>query len=275
MLFSSFISGSEWALERILNDETISIKEAKKNWKQCEVPSNGSSLPSLPSSGSDTSCFEQYNQEALKLFFTHVLRCLWCRMNNSIAKMITENVRKAEEDNRRRKELEEAERRRKAEEDEARRRREMEEEEERRRREEEERRRREEEERRRMQLEDEASEAERRRLLALGKHSFLRKGKGIQAANQTAKLMEEKEKNEIAKREILNYSLNQAKKKGYLSENKKETSSTVKYVEMTEEEMKNFMEQQNQNHSSWDSKWTVEEEELFANSEVVLRTKCI
>jgi hypothetical protein len=201
-------------------------------------------------------------------------------MNNSIAKMIEERVKRAEEDRRRRKELEEEERRRREREEEERRRREAEAEEERRRREEEERRRREEEERRRMQLEDEASEAERRRLLALGKHNFLRKGKGIQAANQTAKLMEEKERNDRAKQEIVNYSLNQAKKKGFVSESmkKKDEESAVKFIEVTDQEMASLLEKQTQNGmapSEWDSKWTLEEEEIFANSEVILRNKCI
>jgi hypothetical protein len=276
--------GSEWALERILNDETLTKKEAKKNWKKCEVPSNGSSLPQLPSTSSEPSQFETYNQEALRLFFGHVMRCLWCRMNNSIAKMIAEKVKRDEEERRRKREMEEEERRRREREEEERRRRELEdeerrkrEEEERRRREEDERRRREEEERRRMQLEDEASEAERRRLLALGKHSFLKKGKGTQAANQTAKLMEEKERDDRAKQEIVNYSLTQAKKKGYVSDSvkKADTTSAVKYIEVTETEMSQMMEKQAQNHSSWDSKWSLEEEEKFANSEVILQNKCV
>lgn len=256
-------------MERILNDETVSIKEAKKNWKKCEIPSHGSSLPPLPSSSSDAQCFVEYNQEAIRLFFTHVLRCLWCRMNNSIAKLISERVKATEETNRLKKIIDEEERRKAEEDEEARRRRQMEEEEE-------ERRRREEDERRRMQLEDEASEAERRRLLALGKHTFLRKGRGTQAANQTAKLLEEKEKNERAKQEILNYSLQQAKKKGYVSKSEeKETTNSVKYIEMTDEAMKNFMEEHNQKYSSWDSKWSLEEEELFSNSDVVLKSQCI
>jgi hypothetical protein len=205
-------------------------------------------------------------------------------MNNSIAKMIAERVKRDEEERRRRREMEEEERRRREREEEERRRRELEdeerrrrEEEERRRREEEERRRREEEERRRMQLEDEASEAERRRLLALGKHSFLKKGKGVQAANQTAKLMEEKERDDRAKQEILNYSLTQAKKKGYVSETVKKSDNTsgVKYIEVSDAEMSQLMEKQTQNHSSWDSKWSLEEEEMFANSEVILQNKCL
>jgi hypothetical protein len=203
--------------------------------------------------------------------------------------MIEDRVKRAEDERKRRRELEEEERRRREREEEERRRREAEEEaerrrreaeeEERRRREEEERRRREEEERRRMQLEDEASEAERRRLLALGKHNFLRKGKGIQAANQTAKLMEEKERDDRAKQEIINYSLNQAKRKGYVSETmKKKEESTVKFIEVTDKEMAELMEKQTQNGSTtseWDSKWSLEEEEVFANSEVILRNKCI
>lgn len=277
---------SEWALDRILNDETVSIKEAKKNRKKCEIPSNGSTLPPLPPSGSDPQLFEGYNNEAMKLFFTHVQKCLWCRMNNSIAKMIAERVEAEEDAMRRRRELEEEERRRKLLEDEERRRRELEEEErrrreeeERRRREEEERRRREEEERRRMQEEDEASEAERRRLLAIGKHSFLRKGKGIIAAGQTAKVMEEKQKNDRAKQEILNYSLNHAKKKGFV-QNTVTTKKTddVKFIEVSESELAEIIseEQQKQdNQPNWDSKWTLEEEEKFAQSEVILKNKCI
>ena len=95
--------GSAWGLDNIENDETITKKQGQARRRQCCAPSDGSDLPPLPCAKSSKHDFELYNMEALRTFFEHVQKCLWCRMNNPIAKKAFEDL----DDARRRREEEE------------------------------------------------------------------------------------------------------------------------------------------------------------------------
>lgn len=68
-------------------------------------------------------------------------------------------------------------------------------------------------------LAEEIAEAERRRLrlLALGKKKYLRKGEGTIAANQTARIQGEKNREEKAKHDIADFSISHAKKRGLVN----------------------------------------------------------
>jgi hypothetical protein len=268
---------SAWGLDNVENDETITKKQGQARRRKCCEPSDGSELPPLPTVKSPKPMFEEYNEAALRSFFEHVQNCLWCRMHNPIAKKAFEDLedarrrreeeearRRAMEEEARRKALEDEEARRRAEEEARRRaeeearRRALEEEEAARRRAEEEARRKalEDEEAERRRREEEEEEERRRRLLAKGKHTFLKRGEGIVAASQTAKVMQEKEADEIARQNIAQYSLAHAKKKGVLTTTApKAEKAKVDYNEMDEGTEK-----------IWDKAWTQEEEERFAKS---------
>jgi hypothetical protein len=104
-------------------------------------------------------------------------------------------------------------------------------------------------------LAEEVAEAEerRRRLLAQGKHKYLKKGEGVQAAAESAKVQHDKEIEEKAKHDIAYYSLNHAKKEGLLAEQKeapKKSSVLFKEVEL--------------DAKPWDSQWTPDDESKFS-----------
>lgn len=259
----------DWGLSSIANDETVTRKTAAQNRKKCVVPGEPPSTP-LPSAKSPPEKFELYNEEAQRIFYAHAHHCLWCRTQNVEA---MEAVRKAEEDamrlqklrgeeEARKKAFEDEEARRRAEqavrkklvEDEARKRAQEEvakwlgNEEEKRRKAlestEAANRRATEEEARRLALEEEEAEAEerRKRLLAQGKHKFLRKGEGIQAATESGHVHEKAKLEEKAKQDIAYYSLNHAKKEGLVSDKPilapKVPDVTFKEIEIDETEWK-------------------------------------
>lgn len=281
----------DWGLQSIANDETISKKQAAAKRKKCEVPQDPPIVP-IPSAKSNTEMFEEYNQQAQEIFFAHANNCLWCRTQNTEA--MEEARRRAEEEEaarrkaledeearRRRAEAEEAEARRRAMEDEARRRA-MEDEEARRlaeeaarkklledeahkraqeevarwlRDEEEARRRRAEEEAEARRRAEEEAEERRKRLMAQGKHKFLKRGEGVQAATESVNVSRAKELEAKAKHDIAYYSLNHAKKEGLISETapkRKGSDVTFKEVEIDEAE--------------WKQQWSPEEEAIFSNS---------
>lgn len=108
---------SKWGLQNIIDDESMTKKDAMKRFRKCCEPGAGPITP-LPAKGAEREEFDSYNEEALELFHEHATRCLWCRTTNKAA---MDALRKAEEDARRRAE-EEEEARRRREEEEARRR---------------------------------------------------------------------------------------------------------------------------------------------------------
>ena len=164
-----------WGLNNVANEQGVSKKQAAQNRKNCIDPGDGPSQ-SIPSGSSSPEQFEEYNHEAVSIFFQHAAQCLYCRAYNAEAmeasrKFEAHNLRKRaeEEENMRRLQAErDAERRKLDAEEEAARRR-AEEEAARRRAEEEAARRRAEEEAARRRAEEEAArrradkEAARRR----------------------------------------------------------------------------------------------------------------
>jgi hypothetical protein len=105
-------------------------------------------------------------------------------------------------------------------------------------------------------------ENERRRRLAVGgKHTFLKRGEGIKAADQSAKVMKEREKEEKAKYDIANYSLSHAKKGGLVDVNSnkksKVTTSNVEYIEVSD--------RNNELDKKWNEQWSAEDEMKFSN----------
>ena len=103
---------SKWGLQNIIDDESMTKKEAMKRFRKCCEPGPGPITP-LPVKGADREDFDAYNEDALDLFHDHAARCLWCRTTNKAA---MDALRKAEEEAKRRAE-EEEERRRRAEEE--------------------------------------------------------------------------------------------------------------------------------------------------------------
>ncbi|CAE7647266.1 unnamed protein product [Symbiodinium microadriaticum] len=109
-------------------------------------------------------------------------------------------------------------------------------------------------------IREEEEEAERRRrLLAKGKHTFLKRGEGTVAASQTAKVMHEKEADEIARQDIAQYSLAHAKKRGVLTA----AAPKVQKPSVAYDEMDENMEK------VWDKHWSAEEEAKFAQQRVM------
>lgn len=115
-----------------------------------------------------------------------------------------------------------------------------------------------EEEARRLALEAEEAEAEerRKRLMAQGKHKFLRKGEGVQAATESGQVYEKAKLEEKAKHDIAYYSLNHAKKEGLVVDNA-DNLSKVPAVLFKEVEV---------DEGEWKKQWSPEQEAAFSKS---------
>ena len=96
-----------WGLDaNVAHEDGVTKQIAAKNLKKCSVPGEGPSLQ-IPNVKTPADDFEAYNQEALRIFFDHSTRCLWCREKNLEA---LEAAREAEEAARRKAEEDEARR---------------------------------------------------------------------------------------------------------------------------------------------------------------------
>ena len=115
-----------------------------------------------------------------------------------------------------------------------------------------------EEEARRLAREAEEAEAEerRKRLLAQGKHKFLKRGEGVQAATESGNVHNAKALEEKAKHDIAYYSLNHAKKEGLVVDKaqSKATEPDVKFKEVEVDEVE------------WKNQWSPEQEAMFSKS---------
>lgn len=185
-----------WGLNNVANEQGVSKKQAAQNRKNCIDPGDGPSQ-SIPSGSSSPEQFEEYNHEAVSIFFQHAAQCLYCRAYNAEAmeasrKFEAHNLRKKaeEEENLRRLQAErDAERRKLDAEEEAARRR-AEEEAARRRADEEAARRRNEQEAARRRVEEEAARrraAERQAEDDLGRRRALEDGAHLLASGEVAK----------------------------------------------------------------------------------------
>ena len=189
-----------WGLQNVLDDETVSSAQAKKNRAKCAEPSPTGPAQAVPASGADSEEVAAYNDEALRMFKEHAAVCLWCRMNNADAA----RKREAEEAERLRREAEEEER--------------------------------------------------RRRLLANGKRAFLRKGEGVQAATQSAAVLETRKAEVKAREDIAAFSLSHAKKSGLVRPTApKRAGDGVSMEEMDEA-----------TEARWDAEWSTHEEAAFS-----------
>jgi hypothetical protein len=106
-------------------------------------------------------------------------------------------------------------------------------------------------------LAEEIAEAEerRKRLMAQGKHTFLKRGEGVQAASESGNVQAAKELEAKAKHDIAYYSLSHAKKTGLVNDTvqtSKASDVTFKEVEVDE--------------VAWKKQWSPEEEAKFSKS---------
>lgn len=74
----------KWGLDIVEHEDGVSKKKAALNRKKCTEPGAGPSLP-LPTVKSPAKMYEDYNTEALRIFYEHAEHCLWCRERNSEA----------------------------------------------------------------------------------------------------------------------------------------------------------------------------------------------
>ena len=70
-----------WGLENVLHEEGIDKKKAEANRKKCSELGDGPTL-TLPTAKSSSSQFQEYNDEAFRIFCEHSKVCLWCREKN-------------------------------------------------------------------------------------------------------------------------------------------------------------------------------------------------
>jgi hypothetical protein len=112
ILLINYVLFSKWGLQNIIDDETMTQKEAMKRFRKCREPGAPPITP-IPDKKSERQEFDDYNEEALELFHDHANNCIWCRTTNKAA---MDALRKAEEEEAaRRRAEEEAARRRVAE----------------------------------------------------------------------------------------------------------------------------------------------------------------
>lgn len=255
-----------WGLNSIENEDGVSKKTAAANRKKCCEPGSGPDIP-IPPVNAPLHKFEEYNEEAFRVFSEHSSHCLFCRTRNVEAmeaakKLQADALRKAQEEEAKRKQQQDeldAERRRKEE------REQQDIDDDNRRRADEARRRKLEEEDRLQAVRDKeardkflmleahrkakeevnkwmslAEEEEKLRLrrVARGKHTFLHKGEGVQTAHVGAKIQHDREANKKAEQDIAKYSISHAKKEG-LVHSSSEPKKKDKEVEfnMVEEKM--------------------------------------
>ena len=102
-IYHSYIRG----LDIVEHEDGVSKKQAKRNRSMCIEPGEGPPMK-IPTAKCASSNFEEYNAEALRIFFEHATHCLWCREKNMEA---IENARHAEEEARLKAEKEAADKR--------------------------------------------------------------------------------------------------------------------------------------------------------------------
>jgi hypothetical protein len=93
------IKKHKWGLDIVEHEDGVPKKIALANRKKCIEPGSGPTL-SLPSVKSSPESFDDYNTQALSIFYEHSEHCLWCRTKNFEA---IENAKFATETAQRRK----------------------------------------------------------------------------------------------------------------------------------------------------------------------------
>lgn len=73
-----------WGLDIVEHEDGVSKKKAALNRKKCTEPGTGPTMP-IPTVKSDAALYEDYNTEALRIFYEHADHCLWCRERNAEA----------------------------------------------------------------------------------------------------------------------------------------------------------------------------------------------
>jgi hypothetical protein len=74
----------KWGLDIVEHEDGVSKKKAALNRKKCTEPGTGPTMP-MPTVKSDANLYEDYNTEALRIFYEHADSCLWCRERNAEA----------------------------------------------------------------------------------------------------------------------------------------------------------------------------------------------
>ena len=70
-----------WGLDLVEHEEGIPKKQSALNRQKCTEPGSGPAM-TVPTSKSNGFQFDAYNAEALRIFYEHSEKCLWCRERN-------------------------------------------------------------------------------------------------------------------------------------------------------------------------------------------------